>query len=50
MSVEYTNVFASLEKQLAISGQRQGDNAEGESKFRWGCILAHAARSPRRFR
>jgi hypothetical protein len=48
MSVEYANVFASLEKPLAICGQRQGGNADVESKFRLRCILAHAA-SPWRF-
>ena len=49
MSVEYGNVFASLEKALAICGQRQGGNADVESKFLRCCILAHAALSPWRF-
>jgi hypothetical protein len=46
MRVTYANVFASLEKGLAICGQRQGVNADVESKFRRCYVLAHAALSP----
>ncbi len=49
MSVDYANVFASLEKGACPLRARQGGQLGEGSKFRLWCLLAHETLSRRCF-